>query len=98
MNLQKFLAIVLVVILLPRPIFGHNEIIHQEMTDLAYQMMVWVERFGGRTFDGEPAPGWIDFQTRVMAAPGKLRLRNSALAEFAPPKSNRCGAITDPAV
>jgi hypothetical protein len=48
MHFQKVLAIVLVFLFLPRPVFGHNESIHQEMTDLAYQMMVWVERFGGR--------------------------------------------------
>jgi hypothetical protein len=97
MQFQKTLVIVLVVLLLPRPVFGHNEIIHQEMTDLAYQMMVWVERFGGRpTNEVFVPPGWIDFQTRVMEAPGKLRLRNSALAEVSPPKSLHCGAQIDP--
>jgi len=91
MNFPKLISLVLVVSLLPDRAFAHNEIIHQEMTDLAYQIMIWNERFGVQPpHEASVPPGWSDFVTRVAAAPGKLRLRNSALAGVVPPKSLHC--------
>jgi hypothetical protein len=79
------------ILLLVQPARAHNEIIHQEMTDLAYQVMAWIEKNeANQTFDGEPAPGWIAFHTRVVSAPAKLRARSSALATAAAPKSLSC--------
>lgn len=91
LNWRQAVACVMALLLLQTPLGAHNEIIHQDMTDLAYQIMRWVETFeAGQTFDGEPAPGWIAFHSRVVAAPKKLRLRNSAMSTLTAPKSLSC--------
>src|SRR5262245_40621284 len=90
-DLRKAAACVLALLVLQGPLAAHNEVVHQDMTDLAYQVMRWVETFEARqTFDGEPAPGWIQFHARVVAAPAKLRARNSGLAGVPAPKSLSC--------
>src|SRR3954447_6679579 len=69
----------------------HNEQIHQNMIDLAYQSMVWSQRFeGGGAFNRAAPPGWTDFQNRIAVAVSKLRGRNSALSEMTAPQSLSC--------
>ena len=78
-------------LLLQNPLLAHNEIIHQDMTDLAYQVMRWMEMAKSRTFDGPGEPGWLQFHARLVAAPAKLRRRQSDLRRLAAPKSLTCG-------
>ncbi|MBB3120963.1 hypothetical protein [Pseudoduganella violacea] len=71
------------------PVSAHNQVIHQKMTDLSYQMMVFVQNSGLDQVEGND-PKWRAFLQRVKAAPDKYKTRSSQLGELKPPKWANC--------
>ena len=68
---------------------AHDEIVHQRMVDLAYQMMVFLRSTDlGRFAAGTPE--WQQFQARVAGTPRKYRPRPSGLGELKAPKRSEC--------
>lgn len=71
------------------PAAAHNQSIHQQMTDLAYQMMVFVGQTDlGRHGEGDAE--WTAFLQRVAATPIKYKAQPSWLHELSEPKWSEC--------
>ncbi|MBC8165195.1 MAG: hypothetical protein H7Y20_04890, partial [Bryobacteraceae bacterium] len=86
------LAALSIALVLSGPLRAHNEAVHQNMTDLAYEIMLGTKSNPLSPFlDLSPPPGvpaleWNAFLASVRAAPAKLRQMNSDL----PPKTLTC--------
>jgi hypothetical protein len=71
------------------PLAAHNPAIHQQMTDLAYQMMVFVGQSGlGRLGAGDAE--WSAFLQRVASTPPKYKPQSAQLDELDAPKWSEC--------
>jgi hypothetical protein len=74
------------------PLAAHNQSIHQQMTDLAYQMMVFTGHPGGLGRLDAGDADWTVFLQRVAATPVKYNAQSAQLDELAPPKWIGCSA------
>lgn len=72
------------------PLAAHNQSVHQGMTDLAYQMMVFVGQPGGLGRLGAGDAEWNAFLQRVAATPIKFKPQPSWLHELDEPKWADC--------
>jgi hypothetical protein len=71
------------------PVAAHNPSIHQAMTDLAWQMMVFVENTGvDRIGEGDAA--WNAFLRRVAATPPRYHTQPAGLHDLISSRTDPC--------
>ena len=83
-----------------RLVSAHNELVHRDLVEFAYQEMLAIEGTHQYTDplprgtllppEGVDAQEWAAFLKQVAAAPAKFRARSSDLAKVAPPQTNTC--------
>jgi hypothetical protein len=71
------------------PAAAHNPSIHQAMTDLAWQMMVFVENNGVNRLGDDDAQ-WNEFLRRVAATPQKFWTRPAGLFDLVSTRTDAC--------
>src|ERR1044071_7953110 len=95
---KSLVALFLLLTLGAKSILAHNEVVHRDMVDLTYQLMLVSNQpvrlqANSALFaipEGADANDWQAFLTAVRSAPAKYRNRPSDLSRLKPPKTNGC--------
>src|ERR1044072_199675 len=94
----RAVALLLLLILGAKPLFAHNEIVHRDMVDLTYQLMLISNQplrlqANSALFavpEGADPNDWQTFLAAVRSAPAKHRNRPSDLSRLKSTKTNGC--------
>lgn len=93
------MALFLLLTLGAKPLLAHNEIVHRDMVDLTYQLMLLVSNQPVRLQansalfaipEGADPNEWQAFLAAVRSAPAKYRNRPSDLSRLKSPKTTGC--------
>ena len=97
-NQARLLALFLLLTLGAKPLLAHNEIVHRDMVDLTYQLMLVSNQpvrlqANNPLFaipEGADPSEWQSFLTAVRSAPAKYRNQPSDLSRLKSPKTTGC--------